>query len=138
VKLVGRLQQACARQTIDHEQYARRPGQYATSLEWASAVEKRKSDRRSGKHVDVLISDAIHNAESECAWVIDRSMGGLALTVEQPRDVGDILTVRPAEASEHIPWVQVEVRYCERLCTGWRLGCKFIRSPPYSVLMLYG
>jgi PilZ domain len=100
---------------------------------------RRAAPRRAGRHVDVLISDADHEAPAHQGWVIDRSAGGLALGSLHPAEVGTILSVRPLAAPDHEPWVQVEIRQCAELDHGsWRLGCKFVRTPPYSLMMLFG
>jgi hypothetical protein len=100
---------------------------------------RRASPRRAGRHVDVLISDADRESPAHQGWVIDRSAGGLALGSLQPAEVGTLLSVRPLAAAEHDPWAEVEVRQCAELDHGsWRLGCKFVRTPPYSVMMLFG
>ena len=78
----------------------------------SASPSRRAAPRGSGRHVDVLISDEAQEAPPHQGWVIDRSAGGLALGSLQEADVGTILSVRPLEGSEHVPWVQVEVRQC--------------------------
>jgi hypothetical protein len=111
----------------------------ADPLDAGAVPSRRASPRRSGRHVDVLITDAEQLEPPLQGWVIDRSAGGLALGSPHPIDIGTILSVRPQEAQDLVPWVQLEVRQCSELddCT-WRLGCKFVRVPPYSVMMLFG
>jgi hypothetical protein len=87
--------------------------------------------------VDVLISDETGELEPFRGWVIDRSAGGLAIGAGQPFAVGTILSVRPLE-SRQVPWVQIEIRDCQVDGSDWRLCCKFVRTPPYSTLMLFG
>jgi hypothetical protein len=105
----------------------------------SASPSRRAAPRRAGRHVDVLISDATQETPPHQGWVIDRSTGGLALGSIHAADIGTILSVRPLDGSETVPWVQVEVRQCSALDHGsWRLGCKFVRPPPYSVMMLFG
>lgn len=104
-----------------------------------SATDRRAAPRRAGRHVDLQILDADRDLQPYEGWVIDRSAGGLAIGSIHPSGVGTILGVRPLEGSQHVPWSQVEVRHCVELDhKSWRLGCKFVRLPPYSVMMRFG
>ncbi len=103
-----------------------------------SATEKRSSPRRGGNPVEVLISDADRKAEPITGWVINRSMGGLCMALSDPLAVETILSVRPRSASGITPWVQVEVRSCRQISSGWEVGCRFLRTPQWSVLLMFG
>ena len=105
---------------------------------YGSAEEKRVALRRQGSPVVVLISDAAGRAPPRRGTVLDRSVGGLGLELEDPVEVGSIISVRPERSNTLIPWVQVEVRSCRRADFGWQLGCQFVKSPPSSVLWLFG
>jgi hypothetical protein len=107
-------------------------------FEQGSTGERRTSIRRAGKTIRVLISDAAGTANPFNGLVCDRSLNGLRLEVDQPVEVNTLLSVRPMEASISIPWIQVEVRRCYFRDGSWELGCQFIRTPPYSHLLLFG
>jgi hypothetical protein len=100
--------------------------------------EKRAALRRQGNPIPVLISDATVTADPYYGWVIDRSMGGLCLTVETPVSVGTIISVRPTNAPDTAPWVQVEIRRCKEEGKSWELGCQFLKTPSWGVLLLFG
>jgi hypothetical protein len=101
--------------------------------------ERRGSIRRAGKLTPVLVSNADATAEPFPGLVCNRSIGGLRLSVPQAVEQHQILSVRPAEANAEAPWVQVEVRWCRTRDPGrWELGCHFVRTPPYSQLVLFG
>jgi hypothetical protein len=100
--------------------------------------EKRAALRRPGNPVPVLISDAPATAEPYYGWVLDRSVGGLRLTVETAVATGTILSLRPTNAPETAPWVQVEVRHCHQDGKNWELGCQFLKTPSWGVLLLFG
>ncbi|HEV3261179.1 MAG TPA: PilZ domain-containing protein [Gemmataceae bacterium] len=100
-------------------------------------VERRETPRRR-KQIKVLVTDAEGTAEPANAWVIDRSEGGLCLSVAQEAAPGTMLGVRPAGAAPEIPWVAVEVKSCRPVENTWELGCQFLRTPSHSVLMLFG
>jgi|SRR5208283_1400486 len=100
--------------------------------------ERRGALRRGGNPVPVLITDANGEAEPLNAWVIDRSTGGLCLSVHEAIATGTVLSVRTSNAPQTVPWIQVEVKNCRPVGSDWELGCKFVRTPPWSVLLLFG
>jgi PilZ domain len=100
--------------------------------------ERRANIRRGGKTVTVLISDAEAKAEPFTGRVRDRSIGGLRIESTRPVDINTILSVRTADDSGNTSWVQVEVKRCHPREGKWELGCQFVRTPPYSQLLLFG
>ena len=36
------------------------------------------------------------------------------------------------------PWVDVEVRMCRALKDGYELGCQFVKTPNWSILLMFG
>lgn len=103
-----------------------------------SAMERRGSLRRRGNAVAILITDAEASTDPTPGWVVDRSIGGLGLSVDKPVEPGMILSVRTTNAPPEVPWVKVEVRSCRPTGTEYELGCQFVRTPPWSVLLLFG
>jgi hypothetical protein len=103
-----------------------------------SARETRAGFRRSGNPIQVAITDAEAEKELGNGWVIDRSAGGMGLAVFEPMDTGTIISVRPSKGAELAPWVQLEIMSCRRATDSWELGCRFVRTPPWSVLLLFG
>jgi hypothetical protein len=103
-----------------------------------SAQDRRTNLRRAGNSVSVFISDADARKEPWQGWVIDRSAGGLCITTEQIIPAGTILSVRSSNASTGIPWVQVEVKNCRFVGKEYELGCQFVKTPPWSVLLMFG
>lgn len=100
--------------------------------------DRRAALRRGGNPVAILISDAEARAKPSPGWVIDRSTGGLCLSVSEAVVEGTILSVRTSNAPETIPWVQLEVKNCRAVGGEYELGCQFVRTPPWSVLLLFG
>jgi hypothetical protein len=74
----------------------------------------------------------------EPGWVVDRSTGGLKLCFEGPLAGGTVLNVRLWNAGGVAPWVQVVVRYCYQENDHWKVGCQFVKTPPWSVLLMFG
>src|SRR5262249_10851603 len=107
-------------------------------FERGSATEKRSSVRRGGKLVEILISDAEGQAQPIGGWVVDRSVGGLGLNLPRAFEVGSILSIRPEQGGTSIPWTKMEVKRCVKEGKSWRIGCQFVRTPPWSILLMFG
>jgi hypothetical protein len=103
-----------------------------------SPSDRRTAARRAGKLVRVLVSDENAQAEPIEGWVTDRSVGGLCLTLREAVSQGRILSVKAGEAPETIPWVQVEVRSCRANDGEYELGCQFLRTPSWSIMLTFG
>lgn len=103
-----------------------------------STTERRTSVRRGGKLVEVFITDAHLREEPISGWVVDRSVSGLGLHLTQPFEVGTILNVRPQQGGSSVPWTQVEVKRCIKEGKFWKVGVRFVRTPPWSVLLMFG
>jgi hypothetical protein len=100
--------------------------------------ERRGAARRGGNPIAVLITDEAVEAEPIRGYVLDRSTGGLCISCEAEIEEGTILSVRTANAPETAPWVQIEVRNCRRNGREYEIGCQWLRTPPWSVLLLFG
>ncbi len=103
-----------------------------------SKNERRNALRRAGNPIAVLISDAEARSKPTGGYVLDRSTGGLCLSVPDQITTGTILSVRTTNAPESIPWVQVEVKSCRPTGGEFELGCQFVKTPPWSVMLLFG
>jgi hypothetical protein len=103
-----------------------------------AALERRYGPRRKGNAVAVLISNAQATTDPFPGLVIDRSVGGLRLAVDRSLPKNVILSVRATNAPENVAWAQVEVKNSVPHGTNWELGCEFVRTPPWSVLLLFG
>lgn len=103
-----------------------------------SWAERRASLRRRGRQVRVYTSNADMTAPPAEAWVIDRSTGGLCLASAQALPVGTVVSVRPCDAPTTIPWLQLEVRNAREQAEGWEIGCAFLRTPPWGILLHFG
>lgn len=100
--------------------------------------ERRNALRRGGNPVAILISDADAQTDPTPGWVVDRSTGGLCLSVPKAVTEGTVLSVRTSNAPESVPWVQLEVKNCRPVGKEFELGCRFLRTPPWSVMLLFG
>jgi hypothetical protein len=104
---------------------------------YGSPSEQRRSARRKGGVLEILVSDAQAQAEPSRGYILDRSLGGMRLCVKQRTLPGTIVTVRTADAPATVPWVEVEVRSCRQNPDGWELGVQFVRTPPMGVLLSF-
>ena len=100
--------------------------------------DQRKSFRRGGNSIGILYKHADSSEEPQQASVVDRSLGGLCLMTHVAIPVGTVLSVRPAGAENIVPWVDVEVCACRRGEESYEVGCRFVKVPPYSILLLFG
>jgi hypothetical protein len=64
-------------------------------------------------------------------------MGGLGLESDVHLKLGTIVGLRPSRTGQHSPWVQVEIMTCDGEGNTWRVGCRFVRTPPWSVMLLF-
>lgn len=103
-----------------------------------SLSEKRRSFRRSGNPVQIFIAPDQSNEPAWRGWVLDRSMGGMCITVADEFKQGTILRLMPANVPAMTPWTDVEVIYCRAVKDGYELGCKFVKQPPWGILLLFG
>lgn len=101
------------------------------------AGEKRTNFRRRDKVVEILLAES-PGADPRRAWVVDRSTTGLGIVVKIEIEPGTIIGVRPLDAPPEEPWVDVEVRSCAAQGKHWRLGCKFLVTPEWRLLLMFG
>jgi hypothetical protein len=105
---------------------------------FAALSERRSSVRREGNLIAVLLSDARSRARPQQGWVLDRSTGGLRIASRTGLPEGAVLSVRTAEAPDTVPWLRIEVKSCVPVSDYYQLGCRFLETPPWNVLLLFG
>jgi hypothetical protein len=105
---------------------------------FGSATEKRYALRRTGRPIKILIAQGDEKEQQYEGWVVDRSVGGLCLSVAAPVAENTILSVRALNAPEQIPWVKLEVKRCQATRDNYELGCQFVNTPTWNVLLLFG
>jgi PilZ domain len=103
-----------------------------------SVGELRKSFRRQGCPVEVLAVNQQTNAAPFKAYVVNRSVGGLGLLLENPIAPETPMTVRPINAPQIAPWIEVVVKSCRESNVGWEVGCQFVKTPPWALLLMFG
>lgn len=108
-----------------------------SQLLWAP-VDQRRTVRRVGNPTDVLVATPENKQQPRRGWVSERSLGGLHLHLSDEVKPGTLLSVLPANAPGWTPWVDIEVRSCRSSGEVWEAGCRFVKSPPFTVLMMFG
>jgi hypothetical protein len=107
------------------------------NLKKKSEQDRRTAPRRRGNRVEVYLTNEA-KTEQVLAWVVNRSMGGVCLVVEQPLEEGTLLKVRPRGAPQTAPWLAVEIRSCRANGNDWEIGCRFLEAPQWNDLLLFG
>jgi hypothetical protein len=103
-----------------------------------SPSELRKTFRRDGNPTEVLVAFGPNKSRPGKGWVLDRSTGGLRMLVDQEFQQGAILSILPSSAPNMTPWTEIEVRSCRACPDGFELGCQFVKTPTWSVLLMFG
>jgi hypothetical protein len=103
--------------------------------------DQRVMHRRQGNTVQVHVATADKKEEPQIGSVLDRSMGGMRLAMYHEVEVGAVVRVRPIHADEIVPWVELEIRSCRpsaEMPDQFEVGCQYVKSPPYSIQLLFG
>jgi len=120
--------------TADEEPSSATPSDSST----AKAEGDRRSWPRRKRALQVVLQDAGGAGDPFPAWVMDRSLGGLGLSVDQPLEEGTMLRVRRPNAPAEVPWVEIQVKSVRIKESTWEIGCQFTRSLTFDVLMQFG
>jgi hypothetical protein len=115
-----------------------KPSTYPFAALEVDQRDQRKSLRRTGNPVDVLINAADVKGAGRPGMVIDRSPRGLCLTSDAAEEVGALIRVRSTSAPATTPWIRLMVRNCRLVGRNYELGCEFIEPPPASVMLYFG
>lgn len=104
-----------------------------------STGDRRQSARRTGSPLRILLKDP---SEEKTIWegiVTDRSIGGLRIMVQNSWPVNQVINVRVVDAPPTVPWLAVQVRRCTEMPDHmYEVGCQFIRTPPWAILLTFG
>jgi hypothetical protein len=108
------------------------------AIDARASSEQRRSFRRGGNTIEIFYALPGDQDNPSHASLIDRSLGGLCLETQVAVPIGTILRVRPARADQIVPWIDVEVCVCRPGDDNFEVGCRFVKTPPYSILLLFG
>lgn len=105
------------------------------------AKDQRNMFRRHGNPVQVFVGTPDAKDDPGVGSVLDRSVGGMRLALYGEVEVGTVLSIRPTHADNIVPWVDLEVRSCKvskEMPGQFEVGCQYVKSPPYSIQLLFG
>ena len=103
-----------------------------------TGADRRTTMRRDGQPVPVYLNSAAFEKQTEPAYVIDRSKGGLKIISTKPLPAGSTMQIRAENAPNNIPWLTMIVRSCREIDERYELGCEFEQPPPWNILLLFG
>jgi HEAT repeat protein len=86
--------------------------------------------------VPVLIADAASPGSPGRGVVVEVASNGLGLKAPAAFPLGSRLRLRPSVAAASVPWIEVEVCLCEQSDQEWRVEAQFVKTPPFSVMVL--
>jgi hypothetical protein len=104
----------------------------------SASSEQRRSFRRGGNTIEIHYAPPGKQDRPSLAGLVDRSLGGICLETQEAVTVGTVLAIRPARADQIVPWVEVEVCVCRPGDKSFEVGCRFVKTPPYSILLQFG
>lgn len=98
------------------------------------------ADRRLTPRRKKLLRIAVRNESTGAlisGWILDRSLGGMCISVHEPVEAGMRLAVRRNTAPESVPWVELRVLNVREQENTWELGCEYLRTPTWEVLLQF-
>lgn len=103
---------------------------------------RRGRDRRKGNPVSVLFAVDDNRTSPLPGWVLDRTPEGLGLLLDDPIDIGCVVSVRPTNHPTHSTnparWLQAIVTSCRPERNSYRIGCRFLHHVSWDDLHLFG
>jgi hypothetical protein len=103
--------------------------------------DQRGAFRRHGNPVQVFLAKPDDKNDPATGSVLDRSVGGVRLALFHEVEIGVVLSIRPINAEDMVPWVDIEIRSCRpsvEMPGQFEVGCQYVKSPPYSIQLLFG
>lgn len=100
--------------------------------------ERRTSARLPAAQMLITVCHPGGTADPQPGWVVDYSPSGLGILVDEEIPAGNMLHIRPFQAADDVPWVDVTVRHSRHDQRGWRLGCQFRAEVTWDDLRLFG
>jgi DNA-binding response OmpR family regulator len=99
--------------------------------------ERRRFPRWPGIPQDVDVAPHTGAGLRRSGTVINRSLGGVALLLEEPCEIGSELRIRSTVTS-YEKWLAIEVRHIREMRDRWLVGARFSEPATLAVLSVYG
>jgi hypothetical protein len=112
------------------------PSELARTL-WTlvSIRDRRASRRRASNSTRVKVGAGIEPDHVVESWIADQSDNGIQLRLPKILgDVGALLSIRPADADDDMPWIPVQIRHIREDVGTWLVGCQFLHPAAKSVV----
>jgi eukaryotic-like serine/threonine-protein kinase len=100
--------------------------------------ERRKAVRRAGNPVSVELRDVPGRSEPLRGWVLDRSVLGLGVLLDEPLEVGSVMNVLSLGPAGSERTFRLRIIYCVPQKASWRVGCQFLEALSYGDVRLFG
>jgi hypothetical protein len=115
------------------------PQGWPTVLKQAQANrEKRAAPRRDGNPMPVLVRPKPASPEASEGTVLNRSRGGLLLSLAEPAPLGAAFLLRTSNMPDDLAWIEVEARNVRPKEDGYLVGCAFKHELPWGLLLFFG
>lgn len=119
---------------LNRDAPARAPGTVAQP----KARDRRTAARRDGRPVPVQIMEEDEVTEIGVGHMMDRSHTGICFVTHFPIVSGKKVNIRPHQTGGKHAYLLVEVKHCHHVGAVWEVGCKFVKQPPWSLMMDLG
>lgn len=110
--------------------------------EWLAPAQKederRRSLRRVGSPVQVLILDPKSPKKILEGYVVNRSLTGLRIAAPTSWPIGSVINTRSINSHPDSPWVAVIVRNCAAVEDYFEMGCEFQDELPLQLSLSFG
>lgn len=103
-----------------------------------SPSEQREHFRRNGNPTEVYFAFPGQKAKPLRGFVVDRSLGGVCMLCAEEVKEGTILAMLPVSAPEMTPWIDVKVCSCRLATDAYEVGCQWVKTPAWSILLMFG
>jgi hypothetical protein len=105
--------------------------------ETAVDTEDRRSSPRRKKLLRILVRNDAISREPFSGWILDRSMGGMCLSLDHEVEPGTILAVSRVPQTVASRWVELRVLNVRERESTWEIGCEYTRVPSWEVMLQF-
>jgi hypothetical protein len=114
------------------------PAAPAFLYEEAEPDHRKHSFHTSGNPIPVRIAVGGDDNDTVAGWVLERSLGGFTLLLDQEMPVGARVRVRNARPNCLLPtWIGVSIKKCQPEGNSFKLICRFIERPTWEEIQQF-
>ena len=115
----------------------RTPGERSETDPFLDGPERRRTVRRKGRPVTVQVVNPRCSTPPFEGWVLDRSAGGISVSLDHPFSKGIKVKIRPIRHEEG-EWIEAIVRACRQNGNRWTVGFQWSKELSSFLLQLFG